>query len=157
MPPPLAGIWARASTMLGSIRSGPGFTASPIQGARPSIARAGWPDLRTHRRETRSSIPASRSLHRPPCSPGKPPRFPGREKPSQFRSVSEAIRGLRTEFRPFSRILRLKSPASLYPQNSVSRPTHRDEGHAVRVEQLDQLGEVGERPQPHSGGEVRLK
>ena len=29
----------------------------------------------------------------------------------------------RTEFRPFSRILRLKSPASLCPQNSVSRPT----------------------------------
>ena len=40
-----------------------------------------------------------------------------------IRSVSEAIRGLRTEFRPFSRILRLKSPTSLCPQNSVSRPT----------------------------------
>ena len=47
-----------------------------------------------------------RSLHRPPCSPGKPTRFPGRQKPSQFRSVSEACRGLRTEFRPFSRVLR---------------------------------------------------
>ncbi len=32
----------------------------------------------------------------------KPTRFPGRRKPSQFRSVSEACRGLRTEFRPFS-------------------------------------------------------
>ena len=56
-------------------------------------------------------------------STGKPTRFPGRQKPSQFRSVSEACRGLRTEFRPFSRILRLKLPASLCPQNSVSRPT----------------------------------
>ena len=26
-----------------------------------------------------------RSLHRPPSSPGKPTRFPGRQKPSQFR------------------------------------------------------------------------
>ena len=32
-------------------------------------------------------------------------------------------RGLRTEFRLFSRILRLNSPASLSPQNSVSRTT----------------------------------
>src|SRR5271165_2680301 len=56
-------------------------------------------------------------------NPDKPTRFPGGQKPSQFRSVSEAIRGLRTEFRPFSRILRLKSPASLCPQNSVSRTT----------------------------------
>ena len=54
---------------------------------------------------------------------GKPTLFPGRQKPSQFRSVSEACRGLRTEFWPFSRILRLKSPASLCPQNSVSRTT----------------------------------
>src|SRR5208337_5025927 len=43
-----------------------------------------------------------RSLDRPPCSPGKPTRFPGRQKPSQFRSVSEACGGLRTESRPFS-------------------------------------------------------
>ena len=35
-------------------------------------------------------------------------------------SVSEACRGLRTEFRPFSRVLGLKSPASLSPQNSRS-------------------------------------
>ena len=62
-------------------------------------------------------------LRPPPWSPGKPTRFPGRQKPSQFRSVTEACRGLRTEFRPFSRILRLKSPASLCPQNSVSRTT----------------------------------
>ena len=39
----------------------------------------------------------------------------------QFRSVSEAGRGLRTEFRPFLRVLRLKSRASLSPQISVSR------------------------------------
>ena len=37
-----------------------------------------------------------RSLHRPPSCPRKPTRFPGREKPSQFRSVKEACRGLRT-------------------------------------------------------------
>ena len=48
-------------------------------------------------------------------STGKLPRFPGREKPLQFRSVSEACRGLRTEFPPFSRVLRLNSPASLSP------------------------------------------
>ena len=35
-----------------------------------------------------------------------------------FRSVSEACRGLRTEFRPFSRVRHLNSPASLSPQNS---------------------------------------
>ena len=64
------------------------------------------------------SIPAS-----PTMSPGKPTRFPGTQKPSQFRSDSTACRGLRTEFRPFSRVLRLKSPASLSPQNSVSRTT----------------------------------
>ena len=46
------------------------------------------------------------------------------QKPSQFRSDSAACRGLRTEFRPFSRVLRLKSPASLSPQNSVSRCEH---------------------------------
>ena len=63
----------------------------------------------------------SAGLRPPPYSTCKPTRFPGRQKPSQFRSVSEACRGLRTEFRPFSRILRLKSPASLCPQNSVSR------------------------------------
>ena len=69
-----------------------------------------------------SSRPRSRS--RPTrVSPGKPTRFPGREKPSQFRPVSEACRGLRTEFRPFSRGPRLNSPASLSPQNSVSRTT----------------------------------
>src|SRR5271166_1395917 len=65
--------------------------------------------------------PSVRIPSAPPCSPGKPPRFPGRQKPSQFRSVSEAQRGLRTEFRPFSRVLHLKSPAGLSPQNSVSR------------------------------------
>ena len=64
----------------------------------------------------------ARSARRRRCT-CKPTRFPGRQKPSQFRSVSEACRGLRTEFRPFSRILRLKSPASLCPQNSVSRTT----------------------------------
>src|SRR5271157_3623694 len=52
--------------------------------------------------------------------PANRTRFPGTEKPSQFRSDSAAQRGLRTEFRPFSRVLRLKSPASLSPQNSVS-------------------------------------
>ena|SRR5208337_221278 len=52
--------------------------------------------------------PQVRSLHRPPYSPSKPGRFPGRQKPPQFRRVSEAQRGLRTEFRLFSRILRLK-------------------------------------------------
>ena len=67
--------------------------------------------------------PSVRSLDRPPCSPGKPTRSPGTQKPSQFRSDSAACRGLRTEFRPFSRVLRLKSPASLSPQNSVSRTT----------------------------------
>ena len=46
--------------------------------------------------------PSVRSLDRPPCSPGKPTRFPGRQKPSQFRSVREVCGGLRTEFRPFS-------------------------------------------------------
>ena len=35
----------------------------------------------------------------------------------------EACRGLRTEFRPFSRVRHLNSPASLSPQNSVSRTT----------------------------------
>ena len=59
-------------------------------------------------------------LRPPPWSPGKPTRFPGTQKPSQFRSDSAACRGLRTEFRPFSRVLRLQSPASLCPQNSVS-------------------------------------
>ena len=34
-----------------------------------------------------------------------------------------SCRGLRTEFRPFSRVLRLQSPASLCSQNSVTR-TH---------------------------------
>ena len=79
----------------------------------------------TPRRITDAKLrwPSVRSLHRPPCSPGKPTRFPGRQKPSQFRSVSEACRGLRTEFRPFSRVLRLSLPASLSPQNSVSRTT----------------------------------
>ena len=72
-------------------------------------------------RERSPSETGFAGLRPPPCSPGKPPRFPGRQKPSQFRSVSEACRGLRTEFRPFSRILRLKSPASLCLQNSVSR------------------------------------
>ena len=67
--------------------------------------------------------PSVRFRLAPPYSTCKPTRFPGRQKPSQFRSVSEACRGLRTEFRPFSRILRLKSPASLCPQNSVSRTT----------------------------------
>ena len=37
--------------------------------------------------------------------------------------LARRSRGLRTEFRPFSRVLRLKSPASLSPQNSVSRTT----------------------------------
>src|SRR5208337_1003415 len=80
-----------------------------------------------------------RSLHRPPCSPGKPPRFAGRQNPPQFRSVSGAQRGLRTEFRPFSRVLRLQSPASLCPQNSVSR-THeieRPEPEAERISDDD--------------------
>ena len=48
------------------------------------------------------------SKYCPPYSPGKPTRFPGRQKPSQFRSVSEACR----EFRPFSRALRRLSDAS---------------------------------------------
>ena len=56
-----------------------------------------------------------------PCSPRKPTRFPGRQKPSQFRSVSEAQRGLRTKLRPFFRVLRPKSPASL----SAGRPCRR--------------------------------
>ena len=47
----------------------------------------------------------------PPSSPGKPRPFPGPQKASQFLSVSEACRGLRTEFPPFSRVLRLNSPA----------------------------------------------
>jgi len=38
----------------------------------------------------------------PPCSPSKPTRFPGRQKPPQLRSVREVCAGLRTEFRPFS-------------------------------------------------------
>src|SRR5208337_789127 len=66
-------------------------------------------DSRTHQREVRGSNPL--------C----PRWFPGPQKLSQFRSVSEAQRGLRTEFRPFSRVLRLKSPAGLSPQNSVSQ------------------------------------
>ena len=92
------------------------------------------PDLKGVRPERASPHRPSRSLHL-----SKPARYPVPEvndvrpahfhsnpsvgKPSQFRSVSEACRGLRTEFRPFSRILRLKSPASLCPQNSVSRTT----------------------------------
>ncbi len=58
----------------------------------------------------------ARDRFRRTASTGKPPRFPGRQKTSQFRSVSEACRGLRTEFPPFSRVLRLNSPASLSPQ-----------------------------------------
>ena len=45
---------------------------------------------------------------------GRNPRNSGR--------LSRRSRGLRTEFRPFSRVPRLKSPASLSPQNSVSVP-----------------------------------
>ena len=135
-------------------------------------------------------------LRPPPYSTGKPGRFPGRQKPSQFRSAlrepqnarapdgrlertrisststasairaarrnflfaslqansssqirrsapasaspsrgpgngilwaDEACRGLRTEFRPFSRILRLKSPASLDPLR-LARATRRSHG-----------------------------
>ena len=59
----------------------------------------------------------------PPCSPGKPTLFPGRRNPRNFGRLVRRSRGLRTEFRPFSRILHLNSPASLSPQNSVSRTT----------------------------------
>src|SRR5271166_336015 len=78
---------------------------------------------RGHHRAAKLRWPSVRIPSAPPCSPGKPARFPGRQKPSQFRSVSGAQRGLRTEFRPFSRVVRLQSPGSLCPQNSVSR-TH---------------------------------
>src|SRR5271166_3910251 len=83
----------------------------------------------TRRRQVTMTI--SLNPLRPPCSPGKPTRFPGTQKPSQFRSDSAACRGLRTEFRPFSRVLRLKSPASLSPQNSVSRTTRHTAPHDV--------------------------
>ena len=53
----------------------------------------------TRRRQVTMTI----SLNPLRSSRGKPARFPGRQKFSQFRSVSEACRGLRTEFRPFSR------------------------------------------------------
>ena len=39
------------------------------------------------------------------------------------RSAATAAADFETEFRPFSRVLGLKSPASLSPQNSVSRIT----------------------------------
>ena len=45
------------------------------------------------------------------------------EQPAEKAGVLVSHLILQTEFRPFSRILRLKSPASLCPQNSVSRPT----------------------------------
>src|SRR5271165_6067377 len=96
----------------------------------------------------------SAGLRPPPYSTGKPTRFPGRQKPSQFRSVSEACRGLRTEFRPFSRILRLKSPASLCPQNSVSRTTRwrgRSRGFAFGRKEL----RSGRLARPITAGAVR--
>src|SRR5271166_3993948 len=58
-------------------------------------------------------------------------RFPGRQKPSQFRSVSEACRGLRTEFRSFSRlpareIARQSPPAKFrHPDHEMERPKQR--------------------------------
>ena len=61
---------------------------------RSQLRRQGWAYFRF---ESRFSLPR---------------RFPGRQKPSQFRSVSEAYRGLRTEFRPFSRVRRPNSHAS---------------------------------------------
>src|SRR5271166_5270157 len=59
---------------------------------------------------------------------------------SLFRSDSAACRGLRTEFRPFSRVLRLKSPASLSPQNSVSRMERPD--LRLRVRQIERGGRI---------------
>src|SRR5208337_4998575 len=108
----------------------------------------------TTRLDSRLSETGSAGLRPPPCSPRKPTRLPGRQKPSQFRSVSEAQRGLRTEIRPFSRALRLKSPASLCPQNSVSRTTRRGAeagaelrgrqgGFAARGKDWDESAEFG--------------
>src|SRR5271166_2527413 len=57
---------------------------------------------RGHHRAAKLRWPSVRIPSAPPCSPGKPTRFPGRQKPSQFRSVREVYGGLRTEFRPFS-------------------------------------------------------
>src|SRR5208283_1154805 len=105
-----------------------------------------FPDSREFsptRLDSRLSETGFAGLRPPPYSTGKPTRFPGRQKPSQFRSVSEACRGLRTEFRPFSRVLRPKSPASLRPQNSVSKDgvcfgfVSSDRGWAAAVLTLD--------------------
>jgi len=95
------------------------------------------------RRETAQSLARSRGRKPParnfraPLRRHRAPRLPCRaalpadlfspcvrgQKPSQFRSVRESCAGLRTEFRPFSRGLRPKSPAGLSPPNSVSRTT----------------------------------
>ena len=56
------------------------------------------------------AVPALGRSEVPPSSPGKPARFPERQKPSRFRYVSEPQHGLRTEFRPFSRGLRPYHP-----------------------------------------------
>jgi len=67
-----------------------------------------------------------------------PPRFEGMASCDghQFDPcISEAQRGLRTEFRPFSRVLRLKSPAGLSPQifpdQEMERPKPRRHGRQI--------------------------
>ncbi len=116
------------------------------RGSRPSIAAS----ARTGDMNARDSvIRIERSLLPSRTASGKPTRFPGRQKPSQFRSVSEACRGLRTEFRPLSRVLRLNSPASLSPQNSVSRTTRWRGLARIRTRTgLDETGRPADRRHP---------
>ena len=73
--------------------------------------------------EFRSSTSNRFSMGRRPNASASPETSAMRSRrlASQFRSVSEACRSLRTEFRPFSVFLRPQSPAGLSPQNSVSR------------------------------------
>ena len=80
--------------------SGPGIA---LRGAKVTLLHFLEGDMHVRYKNRSLSFTRVRSLPTP-----SPTRFPGREKPSQFRSVSEAYRGLRTEFRPFSRVLRLK-------------------------------------------------
>src|SRR5208337_4539886 len=78
----------------------------------------------TRRRQAAMAI----SLNPLRSSPGKPPRFPGRQKPSQFRSVSGARRGQRTENptvlpRSAPEIGRQSQPAKFrFPDDEMERP-----------------------------------
>src|SRR5271165_251134 len=108
--PRLGPIWVKSGT---EIETGASLTL-----LQPTHAPRAGKSVHAAGATAKLRWPSVRSLYPPPCSLGKPTRFPGRQKPSQFRSVSGAQRGLRTEFRPLSHALRPKSPASLSPQNS---------------------------------------